>query len=152
MEHQFCNSLQWPIYVINSVDKTKLPCCTLPLTQHHSFFRNLPPSPHFPIGWETSLRWGTSRLTIPPSPPSPPTQHYHQRVPFPQQKETLTRLNFLAFKQAWITISPARHAFLWLQKCLRQVRERFAEGLALLVLELSLAHPQGEMLIMLKGS
>ena len=86
-----------------------------------------------------------------PSPPHP-TQHYHQRVPFPQQKETLTRLNFLAFKQAWITINPARHAFLWLQECLRQVRERFAEGLALSVLDLSLARPQGEMLIMLKGS
>ena len=25
------------------VDNTKLPCYTLPLTQHHSFFRNLPP-------------------------------------------------------------------------------------------------------------
>ena len=87
------------------------------------------------------------RLSLPP-----PTQHYHQRVPFPQQIETLTRLNFLAFKQAWITINPARHAFLWLQECLRQVRERFAEGLALSVLDLSLAHPQGEMLIMLKGS
>ena len=149
MKNQLCNSLQWPIYVINSVDKTKLPCCTLPLTQHHSFFRNLPPSPHFPLGWETSLWWGTSYLTL----PSPPTQHFHQRVPFPQQIETLTRLNFLAFKQAWITISPARHAFLWLQECLRQVRERFAEGLALSVLDpLSLARPQGEMLIMLKGS
>ena len=148
MKNQLCNSLQWPIYVINSVDKTKLPCCTLPLTQHHSFFRNLPPSPHFPLRWETSLWWGTSYLTL----PSPPTQHFHQRVPFPQQIETLTRLNFLAFKQAWITISPARHAFLWLQECLRQVRERFAEGLALSVLDLSLARPQGEMLIMLKGS
>ena len=144
MKNQLCNSLQWPIYIINSVDKTKLLCCTLPLMQCHSFFRNLPPSPHFPLGWETSLWWGTSYL--------PPTQHYHQRVPFPQQIETLTRLNFLAFKQAWITISPARHAFLWLQKCLRQVRERFAEGLALSVLDLSLARPQGEMLIMLKGS
>ena len=84
--------------------------------------------------------------------PPPPTQHYHQRVPFPQQKEILTRLNFLAFKQAWITINPARHAFLWLQECLRQVRERFVEGLALSVLDLSLACPQEEMLIMLKGS
>ena len=27
--------------VINSVDKTKLSCYTLPLTQHYSFFRNL---------------------------------------------------------------------------------------------------------------
>ena len=29
--------------VVNSVDDTKLPCYTLPLVQHHSFFRNLPP-------------------------------------------------------------------------------------------------------------
>ena len=29
-------------YVINSVDNTKLPCYTLPLMQHQSFFRNLP--------------------------------------------------------------------------------------------------------------
>ena len=36
------NSLQWPIYFINSNDNTKLPCYTLPPTQHHSFFRNLP--------------------------------------------------------------------------------------------------------------
>ena len=33
----------WPIYVINSVDDPKLPYFTLPLTQHHSFFRNVPP-------------------------------------------------------------------------------------------------------------
>ena len=33
----------WPIYVINSVDDPKLPYYTLPLTQHHSFFRNVPP-------------------------------------------------------------------------------------------------------------
>ena len=26
-----------------TVDNTKLPCYTLPMTQHHSFFRNLPP-------------------------------------------------------------------------------------------------------------
>ena len=32
------NSLRWPIYDINSVDNTKLPCYTLPPTQHHSFF------------------------------------------------------------------------------------------------------------------
>ena len=30
------------MYITNSVDNTKLPCCTLPLTQHHNFFRNLP--------------------------------------------------------------------------------------------------------------
>ena len=48
-------SLQWPIYVINSVDNTKLPCYTLPSTQHHSFFRNLTPS--------LKLIWpGSSRL------------------------------------------------------------------------------------------
>ena len=29
-------------YVINSVDSTKLPCYTLPLTQHYGFLRNLP--------------------------------------------------------------------------------------------------------------
>ena len=38
----FRNSLRWPIYVINSFDNTELPCYTLPPTQHHSFFRNLP--------------------------------------------------------------------------------------------------------------
>ena len=37
------NSLRWPIYAINSVGKTKLPCYTLPSTQHHSCFRNLLP-------------------------------------------------------------------------------------------------------------
>ena len=31
------------IYIINSVNKTKLSCYTLPLSQNHSFFRNLPP-------------------------------------------------------------------------------------------------------------
>ena len=35
--------LRWPVYIINSVDNTKLPCYTLSLTQHHSFLRNLPP-------------------------------------------------------------------------------------------------------------
>ena len=42
---QLFNSTQWPIYIINSVNNTKLPCYTLPLMQHHSFFRNLPPLP-----------------------------------------------------------------------------------------------------------
>ena len=38
------NSLQWPIYVINSVD---LPCYIIPLTQHHStFLLKLAPSIH----------------------------------------------------------------------------------------------------------
>ena len=31
------------IYVINSVNNTNLPCYTLSMMQHHSFFRNLPP-------------------------------------------------------------------------------------------------------------
>ena len=44
MKRQPLISLRWPIYVFNSVDSTKLPCYTLPPTQHHSFFRNLPPS------------------------------------------------------------------------------------------------------------
>ena len=35
-------SIWWPIYIINSVDNTKLPCYTLQVTQQHSF-RNLPP-------------------------------------------------------------------------------------------------------------
>ena len=43
---QLLNYTQWPIYIINSVNNTKfIPCYTLPLTQHHSFFRNLPPLP-----------------------------------------------------------------------------------------------------------
>ena len=32
-------------YQLNSVNNTKLPCYTLPLTQHHSFYTNLPPLP-----------------------------------------------------------------------------------------------------------
>ena len=43
LEHQPWNSIQWSIYVFNSVDDTKLPCYTLPPTEHHSFFRNLYP-------------------------------------------------------------------------------------------------------------
>ena len=36
---------QTPLYGghFNLVDNSKLPCYTLPPTQHHSFFRNLPP-------------------------------------------------------------------------------------------------------------
>ena len=47
-KRQLSNSLRWLIYVINSVDNTKLPYypVTLPPTQHHSFFRNLPPLTH----------------------------------------------------------------------------------------------------------
>ena len=41
LERKVCNSLWWPISVINSVDNTKLPCYTLLRTQHHSFFRKL---------------------------------------------------------------------------------------------------------------
>ena len=37
------NSLRWPSYVINWVDNSKLPCYTIPPTQHHSLFRSLPP-------------------------------------------------------------------------------------------------------------
>ena len=29
----WCHSLRWPIYVINSVDNTKIPCYALPLTR-----------------------------------------------------------------------------------------------------------------------
>ena len=35
-------SLRWLIYIVNSVDKTKLSCNT-PTDADHSFFRNLPP-------------------------------------------------------------------------------------------------------------
>ena len=35
-------SVRWPIYIINSVDKTKLLYTTSPPTQHHSFFRDYP--------------------------------------------------------------------------------------------------------------
>ena len=31
------------IYVINSIEKTTLPCSALPPTHHHSFFRDIPP-------------------------------------------------------------------------------------------------------------
>ena len=35
-------SVRWPIYIINSVDKTKFLYTASPPTQHHSFFRNYP--------------------------------------------------------------------------------------------------------------
>ena len=38
------NLSRCPIYVFSSVDSIKLPCHTLPPTQHRSFFRNLSPS------------------------------------------------------------------------------------------------------------
>ena len=41
-KHTNKNSSRWPIYVINSVENTKLLSFTLLATQHHSFFRNLP--------------------------------------------------------------------------------------------------------------
>ena len=44
-----CNSLQWPIYIINSVDKTKLSCYTPPPTQHLRIFTTLN------SGWFTLL-------------------------------------------------------------------------------------------------
>ena len=36
-------SLRWTIHIINPVDKTISYLVILPPTQHHSFFRNLPP-------------------------------------------------------------------------------------------------------------
>ena len=39
----FRNSLRWPIYIINSVDKTRLSCYTPLLTLHHCFFRKSHP-------------------------------------------------------------------------------------------------------------
>ena len=36
------NSLWWPVYTINSVNLTKIPCYTPPLIKLHSFFRNVP--------------------------------------------------------------------------------------------------------------
>ena len=41
-KRQLWNSLRWEIYVINSVDHTKLPCNSIPPTWQHCFFRNLP--------------------------------------------------------------------------------------------------------------
>ena len=35
-------SVRWPIYIINSVDKTKFLYTTSPPTQNHSYFRNYP--------------------------------------------------------------------------------------------------------------
>ena len=35
-KRQLLNSFRWPIYDINSVDNTYLPCYILPPTQHHS--------------------------------------------------------------------------------------------------------------------
>ena len=37
-------TLRWPIYIINSVNKTEFSCYISPQMQHHSFFRNLLPS------------------------------------------------------------------------------------------------------------
>ena len=55
MKRRLLNSLRWTIYVINLVENTKLPCYTLPPTQHHCFFRNLPPlsiiSPSANVFW-----------------------------------------------------------------------------------------------------
>ena len=45
-KRQLTNSLQWPISIINSVDKITLSCYTAPLTQHQGFFRNLSPFIH----------------------------------------------------------------------------------------------------------
>ena len=46
---QLWNSLLRPTYVIDRVDNTGLPCYTLPTTQHHSFFRNLPHFVHLAL-------------------------------------------------------------------------------------------------------
>ena len=55
MKRRLLNSLRWTIYVINLVENAKLPCYTLPPTQHHCFFRNLPPlsiiSPSANVFW-----------------------------------------------------------------------------------------------------
>ena len=45
-KRQLTNSLQWPISIINSVDKITLSCYTAPPTQHQGFFRNLSPFVH----------------------------------------------------------------------------------------------------------
>ena len=37
-ERQIKNSSRWTIYIIDSVNETKLSCYTPPPTQHHSFF------------------------------------------------------------------------------------------------------------------
>ena len=42
-KRQLTNSLRWPIFIINSVDKITLSCNTAPPTQHQGFFRNLSP-------------------------------------------------------------------------------------------------------------
>ena len=60
--------LQWPNYGKNSFDKTKLPCYTLPPTQHYSFFRNSLPLFIWLTDWETDhptdwrTDWRTDRL------------------------------------------------------------------------------------------
>ena len=41
----------WPIDVINSIDKTKLPCYTLPPMRHQSFFRNFTPFNDIKTKW-----------------------------------------------------------------------------------------------------
>ena len=45
------STLLWVIYVIDSVDNTKLPCYTLAPTQHHSF-----PVETYPLyDWTTDM-------------------------------------------------------------------------------------------------
>ena len=41
-ERQIKNSSRWTIYIIDSVNETKLSCYTPPPTQQHRFFRSLP--------------------------------------------------------------------------------------------------------------
>ena len=48
-------SVRWPIYIINSVDRTKFLYITSPPTQHHSFFRNYPLLPPMWPGFDSGL-------------------------------------------------------------------------------------------------
>ena len=60
-------TLQRPIYFINSVDNTKLPHYTLPPMQHHNFFRKLTPFIAFEFKsgiWFYAKINGVSRLEI----------------------------------------------------------------------------------------
>ena len=53
------------LHFINSVDNTKLPCYTPPLTQHHSFFRNLPPlttQSHYNFEWKIGNSQGSLNI------------------------------------------------------------------------------------------
>ena len=62
LKRQLWNSLRWPIYVINSVDNTELPCYTLLPTQHHRFFRTNPLYSFSMWDWITSYEWASALL------------------------------------------------------------------------------------------